>query len=55
MVIYKMGKIIEMESALKTKKEWKKYIDWIYEAGKINLDGYSKMCHAIDGSNMPEE
>lgn len=50
-----MSKIIEMKSALKTKKEWKKYIDWIYEEGKIDLEGYSKMCHAIESSKLNED
>lgn len=50
-----MSKILEMKSVLKTKKEWREYIDWIYKAGKIDLDGYSKMCHAIESSSLPKE
>ena len=49
-----MSKIMEMKSALKTKKEWYEYIDMLEKGGIFNLDQSSKMYHAIRESKLPE-
>ena len=47
-------KTLDLKSALKTKTEWKEYINALHEAGKIDLDGFSEMLHAIKDSELPE-
>ena len=50
-----MSKTLELKSAFTTKKEWLDYAKILYDGGKFNLDQYSKLCHAIEGSKLPED
>lgn len=49
-----MSKILELKSGLKTKKEWYNYIDLLYKNGIMDLEGHSKMFHAIRDSKIPD-
>jgi len=50
-----MGKILELKSSLKTKKEWKEYANMINEAGLIKLDGFNELLNEINNSDLQEE
>ena len=53
-MVKKKMKTLELKSALKTKTEWKEYVNTLHEAGKINLDGFSELLHAINDSDLED-
>lgn len=50
-----MSKFMELKSALKTKKEWKEFIDELRENNVINTEGYMKITRAIRDSDLLED